>query len=64
MIPVGSPDASWTTAQLLRGVTSWANSVRVVSHDRQLGRPTWSDDWLEDVGVRLGLAVDLLRGRV
>lgn len=59
----GMPTAAWSTAQLLRGLTSWANSVKVVSSDLQEGRPTWSLQWLFEVGQRIDAATDILKER-
>lgn len=57
------PNETWTTDQLVRGLTSWANSVKVVTNDMMQGRPTWSLQWLFEVGQRIDAAADLLKDR-
>ena len=59
----GMPTEAWSTEQLLRGLTSWANSVKVVSHDMEQGRSTWSLQWLFEVGQRIDAATDILKRR-
>lgn len=54
------PNEAWTIYQLVKSIQQWGNAVKFASYERRLGRPGQNDQWMEDVGVRIDAACDIL----
>lgn len=60
----GELRAENSVGEILLSLTNWSNSVKFVSYEMAVGRPTHDPQWLHDVGVRMDRAVDLLRKKL